>query len=482
MQVLLSGNTGPAVVGCFGARIVVPEWVLHLPAEQQRLIVTHEREHAQARDPLLLAAARVAVALAPWNLALWWQLRRLQLAVEVDCDRRVLAGPANVERYGALLLEVGLRSARPWLPAPAFSEPTSFLERRIRAMTASTPRNRGLQAAALLLVLAAAPVALVAAPVVSHPALTSVGLSLVGRGRTPTVRMSGGPPVTMDELTPTVLPPENPAFRVVPVAPKPSTQGVRGDTVPDGIGGFAYEVQELERAPELSNKGSIGSIMERLYPRLLQDAGVGGTVVSQFVIEADGTVNMRTLKVLESSNAQLTDATKLAVERFRFRPGWVGERYVRTLITMPITWQPANRRDTTVAVGYQMMPGGLDRTVSTATGYPSGVAAPVALLDESDRLVENHERSQRIVERAKLLIAQRYPSLLTESQTGRATLLVISGPDGQVRQSWLVRPGEEFSWPAGTSTNFRQITALRESYWLSFAPALIGTGLIWFEL
>jgi TonB family protein len=242
--------------------------------------------------------------------------------------------------------------------------------------------------------------------------------------------------------------------------------------VPDGIGGYAYEVKELDRAPELSNKGQIGSIMERLYPRPLQNAGIGGTVVSRFVIEADGTVNMNTLK-LESSNGELTAASIAAVERFRFRPGWLRDRPVRTLITMPITWQPASRRDTTAVA---IFPG----AQAEAVGVLSGVTR-AAVAEGASRQAEA-TRQQEIIERAKILVAQRYPALLAETQPQSATLFVIVAPDGSIRDSRLIRAGEDFSWPAGTPTNFKHITVVRDADWLQFAPALIGTGLMWFEL
>jgi protein TonB len=104
---------------------------------------------------------------------------------------------------------------------------------------------------------------------------------------------------------------------------------------------FAYELAVLDRQPSLSNKGTIASVMERLYPRLLQDAGIGGTVQLQFVIEPDGSVDMGSVKVIESSNDQLSEASIKAVEKFRFRPGVYKGAPVRVLIQMPITWQPA---------------------------------------------------------------------------------------------------------------------------------------------
>jgi beta-lactamase regulating signal transducer with metallopeptidase domain len=161
VPVLLSPATGPAVIGLFRSRIVLPRWVVaDAPAEVRALLLEHEQEHLRAGDPRLLALGLATVALMPWNPAAWWQLRRLRLAVEVDCDARVLARRADVRAYGTLLLEVGRRGTGGRLLAAAFSEPASFLERRIRIMT--SPRSRrpwlraaGFGAAALALVFAA---------------------------------------------------------------------------------------------------------------------------------------------------------------------------------------------------------------------------------------------------------------------------------------------------------------------------------------
>ncbi len=42
----------------------------------RRLVVTHEREHCDAGDSTLLVIGLAAIIAVPWNLALWWQLRR----------------------------------------------------------------------------------------------------------------------------------------------------------------------------------------------------------------------------------------------------------------------------------------------------------------------------------------------------------------------------------------------------------------------
>lgn len=161
VDVLVSDRTGPAVVGLLRGRIVVPAWVLRDTDPGARaLLLEHEAEHLRAGDPRLLALGLVCVTLMPWSPAAWWQLRRLRLAMEVDCDSRVLARRADVRGYGTLLLEVGRRAAQGRLPTLAFSEPASFLERRIRMMTtpparAPLPRAAALCALSLALLAAA---------------------------------------------------------------------------------------------------------------------------------------------------------------------------------------------------------------------------------------------------------------------------------------------------------------------------------------
>ncbi|MFW6010762.1 MAG: M56 family metallopeptidase, partial [Gemmatimonadota bacterium] len=79
--VRLTRATGPAVVGIFRPVMMVPTWIRDLPSEERNLVLRHEREHLRAGDARLLALFPLLVALVPWNLPLWWQLRRLRLAI-----------------------------------------------------------------------------------------------------------------------------------------------------------------------------------------------------------------------------------------------------------------------------------------------------------------------------------------------------------------------------------------------------------------
>ena len=140
--VLVAPEEGPLVWGWWRLTIVVPRWALARPEDERRLMLAHEDEHRRSRDPNLLLLGALAATLAPWNAGLWWLARRLRLAIETDCDRRVLRAGADVRGYGALLLEVGSRAGRRPVPAgAAFSETASSLERRLVAMTAAPPRH-----------------------------------------------------------------------------------------------------------------------------------------------------------------------------------------------------------------------------------------------------------------------------------------------------------------------------------------------------
>ena len=65
----------------------------------------------------------------------------------MDCDARTLRGRSDVMEYGRLLLEVGRLGGGSPAPLVAFSEPRSFLEQRITAMTTSRTDRLSSQAA-----------------------------------------------------------------------------------------------------------------------------------------------------------------------------------------------------------------------------------------------------------------------------------------------------------------------------------------------
>ena len=297
LDVLVSPATGPAALGLLRGRVVLPEWALGLNPARRRLLVTHEAEHVRAGDPRLAFAGLLAWAMAPWNLPVAWQLRRLRLAIEVDCDARVLRRCGDRHAYGSLLLEVGQRRTR---LALALVEPRSLLERRIRMITMNA-RKQTTRAAALA---AAAVLLLVAACETSGP-----------------VEPAAPVPEPAERV-------EEEPVRAEPVA-APSAKDLSDRPV----------FTPMTVRPQLENPEEVVRALKATYPPLLRDAGIGGTVGVWFFIDRSGTVR-RTL-IQESSGREALDAAALRVaETLRFTPARNGDERVPVWVAIPITFEP----------------------------------------------------------------------------------------------------------------------------------------------
>lgn len=138
VPVRLTTDIGPAVVGVRTPVVAVPRWLLTLPSDAQALVVRHERSHVAAGDPLLLMAGVALAALQPWNPVAWVIVSRLRLAIELDCDRRLLRAGTATRAYGDLLIALAAAASpirRPVVLHPMFSPHTSHLSQRIIAMT-----------------------------------------------------------------------------------------------------------------------------------------------------------------------------------------------------------------------------------------------------------------------------------------------------------------------------------------------------------
>ena len=283
-SVLWSNGSGPAVVGLIASRIVLPEWVRGAGPERQELVLAHEEEHQRARDVQLRFLAAVLLVAFPWNPALWLQYRRLNLAMELDCDTRVMRRwPERRALYGDLLLRVGTRGRiLPGIAVAALAEQPSLLERRIRALLNKAPQVRLAQGAMLL-----------------FGAIMVIGLAMVIPGIT-------GEDAQM----------EAPAELDISAQPIFTPYTVK----PDYVNG-----PEVMRA------------LEREYPPLLRDAGIGGTALVWFFIDETGVV--RNQQIQESSGHQALDDAALRVAPvFRFTPAMNRDKAVPVWVQLPITF------------------------------------------------------------------------------------------------------------------------------------------------
>jgi beta-lactamase regulating signal transducer with metallopeptidase domain len=120
-DIVITRDVGPAAIGALRTRILLPQWVLDLEPSLRALVLQHEREHLLARDPILLLCSTVLIVTLPWQLPLWWMARRLRLAIEYDCDARVLRTLPDIRRYASLLVLVSAKSRPSRTSVPFFA-------------------------------------------------------------------------------------------------------------------------------------------------------------------------------------------------------------------------------------------------------------------------------------------------------------------------------------------------------------------------
>jgi protein TonB len=90
-------------------------------------------------------------------------------------------------------------------------------------------------------------------------------------------------------------------------------------------------------APEVRNRQAVGRALEREYPPLLRDAGVGGTVLMYFFIDDTGVV--QEFRVHESSGHNALDQAAMRVaDVFEFSAAMNRDQRVPVWIQIPITF------------------------------------------------------------------------------------------------------------------------------------------------
>lgn len=279
-ECFVTPDIGPAVIAMPEARIVVPEWVLSLDAGSLATVIRHEREHKVARDGWLIVTGSVAAALMPWNPSVWIIRRRLRLALEMDCDARVLAQEPRVDRYGSLLLAIAQRPRFAADLAATLTESTSDLERRIDAMTARPPK---------------------------HPRRRALLFAAVG--------------ATAIAIACSMPAPD----MVAPRAADPLAQRVTAKDVY-----FDFQVEQ----PASANPSNVPP----RYPGQLRTAHIEGTVLVKFIVDTTGYADLRSFEVIKSDHEQFTAAVREGLPDMRFSPARVGGRPVKQLVQMPFSF------------------------------------------------------------------------------------------------------------------------------------------------
>ena len=360
--VLWSRDTGPTIVGLLRPRVVLPAWVRAIDSKEQRLILAHEEEHIRAGDARLRFLMTLPLFVFPWNPALWLQRHRLNLAVELDCDRRVIRRmPGHRHAYGNLLLRVGAgRNGLHRLALVSLSEGRSQLERRIRRLVERMPRARRIQAALLLLGAAAVVTLAVLFP-----------------------RIRGEDAPAPDELADLMA---EPTFT-------------------------PYTVR-----PDLVNEAEVQRALEEEYPPTLRDAGIGGRAIVHFFIDTEGAVQ-RVLVPQTSGHEELDSAALRVARVFRFTPALNLDEVVPVWVAIPITFGTVEEAaDSSRAEAAREFFEEVRRLTDELLA-DSTASAPdsSAFLEAMNRLREEMERRGEEMERAADQVAADEPGSPTEA-------------------------------------------------------------------
>jgi len=347
-DVLVSEDLGPGVVGWIRSVIVMPRWAFRMPPQERELMLQHEGEHCNAGDTRVAGLALLLLTLLPWNLPLWWQVHRLRLAIEIDCDHRVLHRSTDVKRYARLLVEIGARGTASRLSALAFARPIPSIERRILAMT-DTRDPRYLRMGGLMLL--SALLVVVSCEVERPP--TGVPEASQAPADPPVVRVES--PTTQGEPEASGVESIEDAIRTLRALDPGGGLVVRVADQAGDVPPAQAEPQEIspeERTalqagpvftpmtvrPEIRNRTEIQGALMREYPGTLRDSGIGGTVVLWLYLSDEGVVLDRRLS-RSSGQAQLDQAALRVAGVFQFTPAMNRTELVAVWIKVPITFQ-----------------------------------------------------------------------------------------------------------------------------------------------
>lgn len=89
--------------------------------------------------------------------------------------------------------------------------------------------------------------------------------------------------------------------------------------------------------PEIKNRDEVTRALEREYPTILRDSGLGGTVLVWFFIDEEGTV-VNTLVNTSSGYEALDQAALKVADVIRFTPALNRDKRVPVWISLPITF------------------------------------------------------------------------------------------------------------------------------------------------
>lgn len=227
------------------------------------------------------------------------------------------------------------------------------------------------------------------------------------------------------------------------------------------------ELNEVDAPPAALNLQEFSAALAARYPPALWDSAIGGSVMVEFVIGADGTV--RDAAVVEASRQELGAATVEAVGVLRFRPATVAGGAVAVRVTQPVEW-----RVDVNAAAQAPPPRPLPAELQARVDADPALAALVRRAGEEGARADEPPllRNPRRLARAT---AREHRRLFRGSEArGAVTVRFLVDPEGVPRLPYVV---------AADDPRFRD-PALRIVLRLRFDPARAGGVAVpfWLEL
>jgi len=148
--------------------------------------------------------------------------------------------------------------------------------------------------------------------------------------------------LAIPEIVPTDIPPPNPGTLIKPEDfTGVGVKGGRATGTPVEVGNEKMDISAAPRftpmtvPPRILNSAEVIATLERTYPPLLRDAGIGGDVTVWFFIDENGRVLKR--QVDQSSGYQaLDDAALKVAEIMRFSPAQNRDKKVQVWVSLPV--------------------------------------------------------------------------------------------------------------------------------------------------
>lgn len=100
-----------------------------------------------------------------------------------------------------------------------------------------------------------------------------------------------------------------------------------------------YTAEQVDRPAAL-----IDSSLVVRYPQALYAEGIRGSVVAEFVVDAEGNIEKGTLGIVASSHPMFGDAVRQALERAAFKPAYLKGVPVKQLVHQPVSFELGSQR------------------------------------------------------------------------------------------------------------------------------------------